>query len=285
MKLIYNNNFGAIEFTEDSPFWITEIDSLSSVDVDITEEQSVGQTGTSVIGQSVSSRNVTVTGIIFGDLIGNRRKLLSIIAPQVLSRFTVIDDDEKTWYLDGYAKTTPIFDETEGQQNFQFIFKAPYPFWRSDNEINVTLAGLRALFKTPFYTGGEWKISEYEDRLLYRIEYVGTVPAPLVISFDVTAETVNPTITKAETNETITIQRTFEVGEKMTINTADGMENQITIKRADGSVENGFKYIAVGSALNMTLTRGVNTFRYAADEGRTNMRVHIKAVEEVVTGV
>ena len=61
-----------IRFAVDSDLWITNLTGDDGLDVEMTEQQSTGQTGKTITGQSVGSRSLTVTGSILRDLAENR---------------------------------------------------------------------------------------------------------------------------------------------------------------------------------------------------------------------
>ena len=67
----------AVSFRAASDFWITGIDGLSSNEINISETQGVNQIGSPRSSQSVRPRDLTVTGVLFGNLKENRRTLLS----------------------------------------------------------------------------------------------------------------------------------------------------------------------------------------------------------------
>ena len=140
----YVTENGAVSFSEDSDFWITDIDGLSSNEITISETQGVNQIGSTRSSQSVRPRDLTVTGVLFGDLKENRRALLSCVSPMVPARFFIHEDGE-SWYLEGTPKRTPVMEETAEMQQFQFILHCPYPYWRTADDANTLLAGIKAL--------------------------------------------------------------------------------------------------------------------------------------------
>ena len=64
-----------IRFAVDSDLWITNLTGDDGLDVEMTEQQSTGQTGKTITGQSVGSRSLTVTGSILRDLDANEALL------------------------------------------------------------------------------------------------------------------------------------------------------------------------------------------------------------------
>ena len=86
----YITQNGSVAFSEDSDFWISDIDSLSSNEISISETQGTGQIGSTRSAQSVQPRDLTVTGVLFGDLKANRRSLLACVSPLTPARFVPV---------------------------------------------------------------------------------------------------------------------------------------------------------------------------------------------------
>lgn len=273
----------SITFSEDGDFWITSIDSLSSNNINISETQGVGQIGSTRSEQSVQPKDMTVTGEVFGDLKNNRRALLACISPLVPARF-IIHEDGESWYLEGTPKRTPVMSETQVQQNFQFIFHCPYPYWRTLDEQNTLLAGIKAMFSFPFYTGGSWYISQYEASAFKRVLNDGDVPIDLTVTFQARAQVERPEVLLVETGELIRITKTLQAGESFIVSTIYGNKH-VTYRHADGVEENGFRYLSPASDMNMQLQPGVNTFRYDAADNREGLQVTVLASKGVRAGV
>ena len=88
-----------IRFAVDSDLWITNLTGDDGLDVEMTEQQSTGQTGKTITGQSVGSRSLTVTGSILRDLDANEALLKRLIRPKEAARWLKTVGDT-TWYLD-----------------------------------------------------------------------------------------------------------------------------------------------------------------------------------------
>ena len=127
----------SITFSEDSDFWITSIDSLSSNNINISETQGVGQIGSTRSAQSVQPKDITISGTLFGDLKSNRRELIACISPLVPARF-VIHEDGESWYLEG----TP--------NAHRLCLKRRYSRISSLSFIARIRTGARSMSKTPF---------------------------------------------------------------------------------------------------------------------------------------
>lgn len=282
-KFIYENSIGTITFAYDSPFWLTEIDGVSSVNIDISESRSVRQVGSSIAEQSVQPKTIPLDGAIYEPLDANREKLLDVIAPQVNATLTVVQGGE-SWFLDVVPTKTPDVMPGNGEQYFQMELYAAYPYWRTTAAYASQIAGLIALFKFPFYTGGKWWISKYSDSYFNTIENKGNVPVEFTVVFTARSELVNPELYHVETKKWIRIRKTMIAGERISVSTKYGERGVVAIS-ANGVVTNGFRLLAFGSSLDMALTPGENLLRIDAAQNREGLSVRIEAPEGVKSGV
>ena len=116
-----------IRFAVDSDLWITNLTGDDGLDVEMTEQQSTGQTGKTITGQSVGSRSLTVTGSILRDLDANEALLKRLIRPKEAARWLKTVGDT-TWYLDVLPAHTPdvffgqrIGDAARGKAGFNEV--------------------------------------------------------------------------------------------------------------------------------------------------------------------
>ncbi|MEG0168306.1 MAG: hypothetical protein RR709_10630, partial [Ruthenibacterium sp.] len=80
------------------------------------------------------------------------------------------------------------------------------------------------------------------------------------------------------------INQVMTAGECITISTVYGRKG-VRYTKADGTQENGFRFLDVDSDLNLRLSPGENTFRTAARSNREGLQVEISAPKGVVFGV
>lgn len=282
-RFIYENSIGTITFAYDSPFWITEIDGISSVDIDISASRSVRQIGSSISEQSVQPKVIPIDGAIYEPLDANRAKLIDVIAPQQPATLTVIQGGE-SWYLDVVPQKTPNIMPGNGEQYFQMELYAAYPYWRTTASYASQIAGLIAMFKFPFFTGGNWWISKYSDSYFTTITNRGNVPIEFKVVFTARSELVNPELYHVDTQKKILIRKTMIAGERIVVSTIYGERGVVAIS-ANGVVTNGFKLLSVDSDLDMSLLPGDNLLRIDAAQNREGLSVRIEAPEGVKSGV
>lgn len=279
---IYENAIGKLIFQYDGQMWITDVDGMSSVEIDIAESRSTMQVGSSITSQNVRPRSFTIDGAIFEPIAPARERVLNIIAPQIPATLTIKQGSE-SWYLDVVPEKTPEITPGNGVQFFQTRLRAAYPYWRTTASYATQIAGLVAMFKFPFNTGGSWWISRYSDSYFATIENRGNVPVEFRVTFTARAALDNPELFHVDTGKRILIRKSMIAGERVSVSTIYGQKGVVCTSAA-GEVSNGFKYLSVDSDLSMTLHPGSNLLRINA-VNREGLGVRIEAPQGVKSGV
>ena len=273
-----------IRFAVNSDFWITNLTGDDGLDVEMNEQQSTGQTGKTITGQSVGSRAITVTGSILRDLDANEALLKRLIRPESAARWlkTV---GRTTWYLDVLPSHTPDVSGGAHLLNFQFKLKAAYPYWRTVETAATMLGGLESSwFPTPVSTAGTWYISRYKRDLYTPVINSGSTETGFTLRLTATARVKNPMLWHNGQRSFIRLNKEMLPGEAAVISTLEG-ERGCTYRQSDGTEVNGFRWLDYDSDLWMTLAPGANVLRLTADEGRENLTVTIHAPKGVAAGV
>ncbi|HBU12714.1 MAG TPA: hypothetical protein DEB31_08315 [Clostridiales bacterium] len=281
---IYENSIGKLTFAYDSPLWITDVDGMSSVEIDIAENRSTMQIGASITGQSVRPRSFTIDGAIFDPIDTARKLVIAVLAPQIPSTLTVKQNGE-SWYLDVVPEKTPEITAGNGVQFFQTRLHAAYPYWRTTASLAQQVAGLVAMFKFPFNAAGRsfW-LSQFSDSYFSTVENRGNVPVEFTVVFTARSALENPELYHVDTGKRILIRKSMTAGEKVIASTVYGQKG-ITCISAAGEITNGFKYLSIDSDLSMTLNPGENLLRIDAAANREGLGVRVEAPEGVVSGV
>ncbi|WP_138294479.1 MULTISPECIES: phage tail domain-containing protein [unclassified Clostridium] len=279
----YENSIGKLTFERSGPLWITEMDGVSSVELDISESRSAGQIGASITNQSVRPRSFTIDGVLFDPVEVNRERMLDVIAPQIPATLTYTQGAE-SWYLNVVPEKTPEISPGEGLQSFQFRLRAAYPYWRTTASYAAQVAGLVPMFRFPFYTGGTWWISKFSDSYFNTLTNEGNVPVEFRVVFTARGALTNPELYHVDTRKRILIKKAMTAGEKIVVSTVYG-EKGVTCIGADGVETNGFKFLSVDSDMTMTLVPGPNLLRIDAATNRDALGVRIEAPKGVKSGV
>lgn len=266
-----------------SALWITSIVGASGNDVSISEAQGAGQTGSTIGSQSVQPKDITVNGAVLAAVEANRSGILACVLPGVSGRLTVTQGGA-SWYIEGVPKRTPDFSDGSIVQSFQFVLHCPYPYWRSTADGSTQIAGLTKLFRFPCTLAGTWYISKYSESLFTVVKNEGAIAMEFDAIFTAVTEVTNPEIYHVERGKYIRINKVMAAGETITVSTAYGRKG-VTLRLADGTQMNGFKYLDVGSDLNMQMDPGVNTIRCDAANNREGLSAQILMPKGVAPGI
>lgn len=281
--VIYENSIGKIVFGYSNDFWIEEIDGVSNIDVNISDSKGIGQIGSTITEKNIEPRTISIDGSFIEPIIQNRKKLIEIFSPQENGTFTIIQNSE-SWFLDVVTRKSPIISNGVGIQKFQLELYASYPYWRTTTSYSQQIAGLVAMFRFPFYAGGEWWVSKYTDDYFHTIENTGNVPVEFKAVFVARSALDNPEIYQVDTRKKIALRKSMVAGDKFIVSTIYGQRGVIFIDK-NGVSSNGFKYLTVDSTLDMTLLPGENLLRIDAQSNREGLSVRVEAPKGVVSGV
>ncbi|MEE0681380.1 MAG: hypothetical protein ACLVML_00760 [Candidatus Gastranaerophilaceae bacterium] len=281
--VIYENALGKLEFRHESAFWISDISGASSVDVDIAESRSAMQIGSSIEGQIVQPRSITIDGAIFEPLAANRKRLIDIMSPQVPSILTVIGNGE-SWYLDVVPERTPDITPGNGVQMFQLRLRAAYPYWRTTASYAAQVTGISPLFRFPFSTGGTWWISRFSDNFFATVTNQGNIATGFRAIFVARSALSNPELHHVDSGKRILIRKSMAAGDMITVSTVHGSKGVVCTSAA-GGVTNGFRYLSADSNLSMSLLPGPNLLRVDAGVNREGLSARIEAPMGVRSGV
>ena len=281
-KIIYENYIGKIEFSYDSPFWISTPSGMTSDEIEISETSGAMQVGTTITGQSVLPKKFTLDGVIFEPLVVNRKNLINIMAPQIPSTLTVIENNE-SWFLDVVPQKTPEIEDGIVAQNFQVTLYAAYPFWKTTEQYTSQLVGIVPLFQFPFDTSGSWSISEFTDNYFTEVENEGNSPIEFSITFSARSDVSNPELYHMGSDKFIKLNKSMIAGEVIVVSTKYG-EKGVLCYDTNGNVSNGFKYLTIDSDLSMQLLPGNNLLRFDAGN-RQGLSITVNAPKGVKSGV
>lgn len=282
-RFIYKSSSGEIEFSRGSDFWISELEGVSSVEVDIATSRGNRQVGSTVSAQSIKPRTITVNGSIFEPVNANRKKLIEVIAPQDPATLIMIDGNE-SWFIDVLPLKTPEIQEGDSMVYFQMQLFASYPYWKTAATSSAQVAGIKKMFKFPFFTGGNWYLSQFSGDYYTTVNNNGNVPIDVQVVFTSRAEVLNPQIFHVDTQKMLRIKHKLIPGELITVSTVYG-EKGVSLQKTDGTIDKSLRYLSFDSDLSFQLVPGDNLIRTDADSGRSALSVRINSWEGVKSGV
>ena len=274
----------SIHFAPTENFWITSISGENGLDISFSESQSTGQIGTTINGRSVGSKSITVTGDIIKDYDANERLINRIIVVGASLRWTKILGNER-WFLDCEAQRLPEVDGEPGLLHFQFRLKCAYPYWRTEETVSTLLGGLQPTwFPTPVSTAGAWYISRYKQDLYTTVTNTGNTETDFKVQLTAMARVLNPMLWHNGKRTFIRLNKEMQAGDRAVISTAES-DRGCTYYAADGTEQDGFRFMDINTDWWMTLSPGDNVIRLTADEGRENLTASISAPKGVASSV
>ncbi len=271
-KITYENKAGSIVFDAAGDFWIDSVEGMET-NVEIDSMQNTGQIGASIGGQSVLPKEITVNGTIVRSVEARRRQMLDVLVPLAAARLIFGLENGEEWYLAGCLKQLPILSDGLRPQSFQFRFFAPYPYFRSIRQRSYALAGLRALWHTPF-TVAQHSISRYSNEKFVRVENMGNIAQAFVIRLFAKAKLRDPVVWLVEENKKISVKKEMQQGEEIIISTHDADKDDgtaVQYRNASGQIGNGYRFLSPESDLSMRIPPGGCTFAADAAENRQNL--------------
>lgn len=269
MDYIYENEFGEkISFSDGSQFRLTNLDGESSVESNISEASALMQIGTTVTGQKVNSRHITLTGDIL-DEGNNRETILDIV---IIGKGKLyFYEGERILYLDVYVSSTPDIKRIN-QKYFSFSFEvlAPFPYWRDLYGDQIEFVEVTPLFMFPktFSSSVPFMISEKTIEQIKTLVNLSPVEVGFLATFEVTGIVKNPYISNITTNQIIHLNIEMNDGDLLTIDTRDGSKKVLI--RQNGKEKSAFYAIDENTEF-FKLKRGENVISFGVDEGRNNV--------------
>jgi hypothetical protein len=267
-----NDNGGTLTFEYAYGYLINKPNGIDKVDVKLSQAQGINQVGSTVQSKTVQPRPVTISGIIVGaDQDARKESLLSVIRPDLGGKLYCDD-----YYLDVHVTATPTIEARDKFAHFQFSVNAPYPYWRKDNSVSQALSGIEKLFKFPWNISKPYRFGQPMVTQFMNIYNGGQVPVPFTATFDAKNTVKNPKITNVNTGETLIINKTMVVGERVVVEITH--DRTYVTSSVDGNIRGA---LDLDSTLFL-LGVGDNVLKPEADSGRDQLEVQIEFATEIV---
>lgn len=276
LKLQNLDNGNQINFSPHFNWVITDVAGIDELGISLSESQGINQVGTSIQGNSIPSRLITVYGEIIGGATQKKEQLVRTLPPLANLRLTF---DNKL-YIDGNPEITPKYERYPNNVSFQFSIRCPYPYWRYAEQEATMLAGMGGMFSFPINysigntaTVGLHAFGRRVDEAYRNVYNSGNVPCPFRVKFRAISALSNPKILDMETRKYIRMKKDMAVGETINIDMI-GQTLKIT-SEINGVVENAFRYFDTNSSVPFPLAVGDNLIRYEADDNREGLNCTI----------
>jgi hypothetical protein len=282
----------------DGRFPISDLRGISENVISLATTQGANQDGVSVGGLSVAPRTITITGDI-SDPDNDRSAMLAAILPKASGQLILEQSGRVPVYLDVEVVRTPSIQNVFGVQTYQITFTAPFPYWKTVEQVNNTLWGYEDIEKIFSVEGDGSGIFENFDEdetfnisVLLAVGFVtvwnnGNIPLPVV--FDITARggpATNFEVYRVGTSpvDKMRFIGTLNEGERVVINTNYGEKSAVRYN-TDSTEDNVFGNIDEDSNWDFVLPVGVSQIGFNADSGRDNLEVVFRHPAGIFSGV
>lgn len=258
------------------PIWLESLDVGSVQGID-QSYSSPGQDGEQVSFTSLGTREVSIVAwIVEGakSLSEQKEQLNRFCNPKQPLEIHV--GDYKLTFVPGssiqYSKNPK--ENNEVMCKFAIFGIAYTPFWTSKQEIESLVSYIEPMFILPFSIPPEGLVFSVNQPTASTLIENEDLPVGCRIIFTANGGTItNPGIVCAETQESMTINRSLQNGEQIVVDTRIG-HRRITGNNGVGETYNGMKYLDPLSQW-ITLQTGLNTFSFFASSGSEFLEVSI----------
>jgi hypothetical protein len=268
----WQNSVGEyITFNVRDAFYVDNIEGLSGLTNEIRSSKGVNQDGITVIGASLSARNITMTGSIMRNVDANRQRLLSAFNPKYDGTFYY--DNTATGLsvsISGLVEQAPTISvtEVEGVEDFYISILCPDPFFKGEEQ-SIELATWEPEFHFPLNlppTG--FNYASRSTSLTKTISNPGQVEGGVTVMMTFTGSVTDPLIINSTTGDEFKAVGTFGPTDQIVV-TSGYNNNRV---RLNG--ENALQIMDFDSAF-LTMRPGDNNFIYNAAAGVDALNITI----------
>lgn len=174
---------------------IFDVNAGDGISVNLGTSQGFSNIGEVLESQSVNGRALNITGVLFGDIPIEKKKLRNAFSP--FSGGRLIFNDE--YYIRVYVKNTPAFSAVKDEGKFSLQLFAPIPFFYSIKEKRFLLGALKPLFSFPINYSEPHYFGETMINKVVDVYNDGDANAPLNIEIRTATAAKNITITNLRT--------------------------------------------------------------------------------------
>ena len=244
---------------------VFDMDVGNGVPVDIGTSQGFAQIGETVENQKISGRPINVNGVIYQSIDESKKRMRRVFAPFASGR--LIFDGK--YYIYVYVKSTPTFSPVKGNGKFSMQLYAPYPFFRSLDEKNVSIGAIIPSFSFPVnYSEGH--IFGLKQSEKYKNAFnAGDVVVPFKVSMVASGTSENPVVTNLQTMNFLKLNGTLNVGDSAVIYRDDQGLLRAELK-SDGELEDIISWIDEESSL-FDLSVGDNLISVTDNQNGENL--------------
>ena len=268
--VITNINGESITLGNQAPYFLERIDGVGSLGVELKNQKSPNQDGLTYINNSLSSRDISIEGIIISrnkpdEVLRHRRKMQSVLNPKLGEVTIKYEYKGSTKEIKAIVESTPIFPAAgrgHFYQKYLINLICHSPFWLDtyyeSSEMSYIMGGIKFKLSLP---------TKFSNRGFKRKAVNGgDVDSPVKIEF--IGPATNPSVTNETTGKIIKVNRELGAEDILTISTEFGSK----YVKINGN--NAFHYIDLDSEF-WGLVPGENILSYESNNDSIKTRVKV----------
>ncbi|MCM1052448.1 MAG: phage tail family protein [Ruminococcus sp.] len=279
-KIICESYLGEkLEFNYRFPFHLDDVSGLHEMLSTVSGMTSAYGVGEIYAGTSINKRNIVIKGTITDNIINNRQLLYRIFPQRTIGTLYYYEDDlaRKIKY-----RVESIKIDFKGiYKAFQISLICQNPYFTDVDKTTLQMATWLPAFKFPLQIPEVEgiKFGKKNTNLMAVIKNDSNIEYGMTIIFKANDIVINPSLFNVDSREEMKVNISMNAGDKVIVSTYRENKNIIYIPSATGKEENINNLMVYGSKF-LQVHRGINTFRYNADEGADNLEAIIEFYQE-----
>ncbi|GHU65240.1 hypothetical protein FACS1894184_00650 [Clostridia bacterium] len=259
---------------QDTLFMLEAVEGLYDTRAEIYAIDTAEQAGALWISSRVKRRVITLEGFILNDVPASRRRLTACLSPLEPGWLTLRRTESSGVFerrIRCVVEQGPIFDKTDGSR-FTAGLVAPSPWWEdSGSDSMANLTGWVGAVIFPWSMTEGFQFGGRTPDTAVNVVNPGDVSAGVTIRMYAAGPVLRPCVNRPGTSDAMLVTTELAQGESFEINTGVG-EKYARYTHADGSIENGMRYINPNSTF-FQLETCDNLFKAEAESGAEALTV------------
>ena len=276
---------------EKSGFLLYNAEGLGASEGDIITTQVATNDGAIFNSSRVNQRNIVLyfkllptsypEAYAYEETIENTRHRLYRYFPVKRKLRLLVETDVRKSYIEGYVESNSIKIFSNSKPNLtnsstaQISIICPDPYFKDVNTETLYFSGIEPIFEFPFENEGlspDTEIGAIHIDKVRSITYSGDVETGVIIDIHAMGAASNITIYNETTRESMAIKETLEPLDSIIVST---LNNNKYINLLRHGVSTSILNKIDKNSDWFTLTKGINTFSYIAEEGVDNLEFSV----------
>jgi len=275
LRLVCQNGTQSLTFAYSWPFWIENLDGVTSSEFDVSTMALSSQDGELYLNSQATKRAITISAYCRaedGPFEQQRETVLSFFQPR--SEGTLYFYEGAASRKIAYQVKSAKFDPSGQYRALEVQLICPDPVWKALEDEVVSMAQVVGDIEFPVEITGEFTVSHRNESVMATIDNDSNAARGLTITFEASGAVTNPALFEVTRQERLQVNVTMHSGDIITITTGAGNKRvQLTSDGVTSNVNNLWVY---GSTW-LQAEPGRNIYRYTADSGEDSLSAAIRS--------